>query len=69
MGPALKGELEMLPGFAVQVLLALVLLALVLLALVLLVQLFDWAVLLQVQLRQGKPVHDNQCYQVSNTIM
>ena len=51
MGPALVqvlgGELEMLPAFAVPVLLALVLL----------VHLFDWAVLPQVQLQQGRPVH------------
>ncbi len=52
MGPALvlvpRGELEMLPGFAVQVQVLLVLL----------VQLLDWAVLPQVQLQQGRPVHD-----------
>ena len=38
----------MLPGFAVQVLLALVLLE----------QQLDWAVLPQVQLQQGRPVHE-----------
>lgn len=42
----LGGKLETLPGFAVPVLLALVLL----------VHLFDWAVLPQVQLQQGRPV-------------
>ena len=51
MGPVLvqvlRGELKMLPGFAVPVLLALVLL----------VRLLDWAVLPQVQLQQGRPAH------------
>ena len=51
MGPALglvlREEPEMQPGFAVQVLPALVLL----------VQQLDWAVLPQVQLQQGRPVH------------